>query len=334
MTLPLRRLVADIGGTHARFALADESGAIEPLVRYRTSEFGGPAEAIEAALAAASSAQVMAVGLAIAAPLATERIEMLNAAWSFSLEELATRLRRPLLVVNDFVAQAFALARLEPAALRSLGPTLPQRHAPKVVLGPGTGLGVGLLVPTPDGWEALPSEGGHATAAARTDEEAELIRLARLRFDHVSYERLVSGPGLELLHALLAEHRGSEAPPRTAAEITADPTNPLASAAMRIFVELLATAASDAVLLANAFGGVHLVGGVLEHLGPALDPALFRARFESKGRYSALLAGVPSFHVRDPLAAFRGVDYALARALAGSVPGAARTVGFGSGPNA
>lgn len=322
-----RRLVADVGGTYSRFAIVHEDGRIEPVARHRTSEFRGPDEAFAQVLASIPDARVEAIGLAIAAPLRGDAVEMVNAAWSFSIAELAQSTSRPVLAVNDFVAQSFALARLDAAQLRCVGPELAVRRAPKVAIGPGTGLGVGILVPFGDAWEALPSEGGHATAASRTEDESALVSLARQRHEHVSWERLVSGPGLELLHELIALRRGATRARRSAAEITADPADAICAEAMRVLVELLASAASDVALTVNAFGGVHLVGGVLGHLGAAFDARVFRRRFEDKGRYSELLATIPTYHVSDPLAPFRGVDYALDRASRGHVPIAAIAAG-------
>lgn len=320
-------LLADVGGTNCRFALRHEDGRIEHAERLRTADFAGPREAFEHALASlaptASGTRptIGAIGLAVAAPLSGDRIEMVNADWRFSIAALGRALGRPVIAMNDFVAQSYALARLDESGVVPVGPKLPAAPGARLAIGPGTGLGVGFLVPRGDAWDAVPSEGGHATAAAFTEEESAIIALARERYAHVSWERLVSGPGLELLHAIVAARRSASPRHRSAAEITDHPNDPLCAEAIGHFIDLLATAASNAALTAGAFGGVYLVGGVLGHLGPAFDHQRFRRRFEAKGRYSELLARIPTVHVVDPLAAFRGVAYALERTAAGAAPG-------------
>lgn len=321
-------LVADVGGTHCRFAVVDADGRVEALTRFRTASVDGPLSAVRVARGVMGAVRPSALGLAIAAPLTGDRVDMVNAQWRFSIAELAAELELPTIAINDFVAQSYALACLDASALERVGTEVPARPGPKVVIGPGTGLGVGILVPHGDGWEALPSEGGHATAAAFDAAEADLFARARARHAHVSWERMLSGPGLELLYATIAERDGVAPAEKSAEEITADPTGATASEAIARFVELLATAASNVALTVNAWGGVYLVGGVLDHLGDRFDGRRFRARFESKGRYEALLAAIPVFRVRDELAPLRGVAYCVARAAEGFVPGGAILAGF------
>jgi len=315
-------LVADIGGTNCRFAIAN-GGAITPLSRFPTTSSAGPLEAIARALESSTGVSPDGVAIAIAAPVFEDDVRMPNARWRFSIAETANALGRPLLVANDFVAMSYSLTCLARDEVVDVGAHAGSEEAPdgvRVVLGPGTGLGVGILVPTATGWSAVPSEGGHMSAAALDAVEDSVLAYARTEHAHVSWERLVSGPGLELLHRCARDARGLPPLERDAASIVAEPADPACRDARERLAAFLGTFAADVALAARAIGGVYLAGGVLEHLGPGFDVDTFRRRFESKGRYSSLLARIPTRRIVDPLAAFRGLVYAIDRATAGHAP--------------
>lgn len=244
---------------------------------------------------------------------------MVNAEWRFSVRETSESLGVPVAVMNDFVAQAFALGRLDPSQREPIGSVRSPGSGPAVILGAGTGLGVGIALPEGDGLRVLASEAGHATAAACDPVEDAVIAFARERFGHVSFERLVSGPGLELIHDALVAIGGFAPARRSAPEIGALPQDPHCRQTLTVFAQFLGTIAADLALTLGTTGGVFLTGGVVAGLGPAFDRQAFRTRFEHKGRYSELLATIPSFVVRDELAAFRGIAHALER-LSGPRP--------------
>jgi glucokinase len=167
--------------------------------------------------------------------------------------------------------------------------------APRVVLGPGTGLGVASLVPVAGGWLALPGEGGHVTMPAQDEAEEALIRAGRERYGHCSAERLLSGPGLTFLHAAL-NAGGPEMPPEEIGR-RLRAGEAAAAATFSTFFRLLGTIAADAALTLGAFGGIYLGGGIVPRYVDVLARSDFRRRFEAKGRYRAYLGAIPTFAI-------------------------------------
>ena len=302
---PRPRLIADIGATNARFALQRPGARPQAPVVLRCAEHDGIEAAVRAALArAGAEAPPLDAAVAVAAPVVGDRVEMTNHPWRFSRERLrrALGLRR-LVVINDLTAIALSLPRLARGERRRVGGGRRARRAPIAVLGPGTGLGVSGLLPVGDGWVPLAGEGGHADLALGDDEELAILERLRRRFDHVSLERALSGPGLVNLYRALAEIEGgapadSDLP--TATEITARAragSCRRSSAAVAAFCGLLGAAAGDLALTLGARGGVYIAGGIVPKLGPAFDADRFRRRFEAKGRLAAYLAPIPTYVV-------------------------------------
>jgi len=299
-------LLADIGGTNARFTLL-RGGATTPLVAMRLDDF----TSIEAAIAHYLGAQSLATPpdgalLAVAGPVQGNSVRLTNRGWQVGGAGITARLGIPRVrVLNDFEALAWALPALAPADLVAIGPALPaDPNAPMAVLGPGTGLGVGAFLPGSKQQlgRVLPAEGGHASLAAGDDQEAAVIALLRRRHGHVSAERILSGPGLVALHEALAELHGQPAPGLTAAEITAG-----APATLAMFCAMLGSFAGNVALTFGARGGVFLGGGILPRLPAALAASAFRARFEAKGRLSPYLAAIPTWLITRPDAALVGL---------------------------
>jgi glucokinase len=294
-------LLADIGGTNARFTLL-RGGATTPLVAMRLDDF----TSIEAAIARYLGTQSLATPpdgalLAVAGPVQGNSVTLTNRGWRVGGAAITATLGIPRArVLNDFEALAWALPALAPADLVAIGPTLPaDPNAPLAVLGPGTGLGVGAFLP-PN--RVLPGEGGHASLAAGDEQEAAVIALLRRRHGHVSAERILSGPGLVALHEALAELHGQPAPGLTAAEITAG-----APATLALFCAMLGSFAGNVALTFGARGGVFLGGGILPRIPAALAASAFRARFEAKGRLSPYLATIPTWLITRPDAALVGL---------------------------
>jgi glucokinase len=292
------RLLADIGGTHGRFALQRPGRAPGRYRVLATRRFPGPEAAIRAYLASVPGPRPRVAALAVAAPLTGDLVRFTNADWTFSRAGLprATGIPRVHLL-NDFEALAWALPALGRADLARIGRGRARAGAPSAVFGPGTGLGVACFVPEAAGGPAaLATEGGHATlAAANAREDAVIADLRRL-FGHVSAERVLSGPGLVNLYEALAALDGARpGRARTAAAIARAARagrDPRALETARIFSALLGQFAGDVALQFGARGGVHIAGGVIAGLGAAFDARLFRRRFEAKGRYRDWLAGI------------------------------------------
>jgi glucokinase len=310
-------LVGDIGATNARFGLVLPTGAILHSSTFACTDFPEIGDAIDGYLAERGDRPLPRTGaLAIAAAITGDRISMTNHPWSFSVTALRDRLGFDrLIAINDFAAVALAVPHLLPADRMSVGGGAPVTGRPIAVLGPGSGLGASGLVPAGAGWIALAGEGGHATMAPGNERENAMLAAMRRRFDHVSGERCLSGPGLVNLYNALAEIDGVPAAPYTAAQITDRATgaaDPLCREATEMFCAMLGTVAGNLALTLGAQGGVYLAGGIVPRLGASFADSGFRARFEAKGRLRPYLAAIPTWVVIHPLPAFLGCAAALA----------------------
>ena len=309
-------LVADIGGTRARFALLDDQG-LPHLVRIlAVADFAGPVEAIEAYLGEVGCADLRAAAIALAAPIDEQLIRLTNGSWTFSCAEMKARLGiSRLLLLNDFTALALSLPRLPAGELRQVGGGTTLALAPKAVLGPGTGLGVSGVVFDRGRWLALAGEGGHCSLAPADGRESAILALAWRELQHVSAERLLSGSGLPLLHRLVAEVDGRACEALTPAEIVARALaneDVQCSAVVDTFCAMLGSMAGNLALTLGARGGVYIGGGIIPRLGELFDRSSFRARFETKGRFAAYLAAIPTYVMLSPTPALLGAAHALA----------------------
>jgi glucokinase len=299
-------LLGDIGGTNTRCALGRDDGAITGVRELRNADFASVEAVLRHYLDQIDPAEHPTRGtLAIAAPMRGDRVEMLNRAWQFSIEELRQTLGlESLQALNDFAALAWALPGLGAQDLAPVGGGVAAPHSAKVVLGPGTGLGVAALVPCHDGWQAVPGEGGHVTLAARNEREEAVIRRARQRYGHCSAERLLSGPGLGLLHAAL--HSGPEL---DAVEIgrRASAGDPAALETLESFLRFLGSVAGNLALTLGAFGGVYIGGGIVPRYLQQMRRSGFRESFEAKGRYREYLCTIPTCVITSPHPALRGL---------------------------
>src|SRR5216684_2988613 len=215
-------LVGDVGATNARFGLVSPDGAVLHSATFACADFAEIGDALDAYLTMRGNFPMPRRGaLAIAALITGDQIRMTNHPWSFSVAALRDRLGLERLVaINDFTAVALALPRLSAADRMPVGGGAPVARRPIAVLGPGSGLGASGLIPAGSGWTALAGEGGHVTMAAATERESAVLGEMRRRFDHVSAERCLSGPGLVNLYNTLAALDSVPAAPYTAAQIT------------------------------------------------------------------------------------------------------------------
>jgi glucokinase len=223
-----------------------------------------------------------------------------------------------LVVVNDFTALAMALPRLTPAQQRQVGGGTARERSVIGLLGAGTGLGVSGLIPAGDGWVALGTEGGHASFSPRDEREMTILRHAQRQFSHVSSERLLSGPGIELIHRALVERAGVAAEMLSAPAITRrglDGSDPLCAETLDVFCGMLGTVASNLAVTLGAFGGIFIGGGIVPRLGEHFDRSSFRERFEDKGRFTSYVAAIPTFVVTAEHATFVGASAILASQL-------------------
>jgi len=327
---PLPWLVADLGGTNARFGWVAEPGAAVAHVQTLcAADHAGPAEAAKAYLTQLrqrlgdAAMAPRSAALAVATAVAGDEVVLTNSGWRFSRQQVQAQLGLGCLrVLNDFEALALALPHLSPAQCHAIGPAgSPLAGSALAVVGPGTGLGVAAVVPSAAGWLAVPGEGGHATLAPTNARESAVLVAARREFAHVSAERLLSGIGLPVLHRAVVAVDGSAADsarvlaaPWTAEQIVEHGlagADAHCSATIDLFCALLGGFAGNVALTFGARGGLYVGGGIVPRLGARFAASDFRARFEAKGRFAPYLRDIPTRLITDTLAALTGACAAL-----------------------
>jgi glucokinase len=311
------RLLADIGGTYARFALETGPGEWLHPQSLRVAEHADFHAAVTTYLGTLPPTEIRHAAVAIANPVEGDRVRMTNYPWEFSIEQMRERLGlETLVVVNDFTALAMAIPRLAPNQRRQVGRGRARERSVIGVLGSGTGLGVSGLIPIDDGWFSLGSEGGHTSFAPTDERELAILEHAWRLHGHVSFERLLSGAGLELIHQALRQRDGAPAATAVmpAPEITRRAmagTDPLCVETVEAFCCMLGTAASNLAVTLGSLGGIYVGGGIVPRLGEHFDRSGFRARFEAKGRFSDYVADIPTFVITADHATFLGASAIL-----------------------
>ena len=312
-------LIADIGGTNARFALCDPTAAVPALLESQSLRNAGFASLQHAAehYLAAVGARPRRAAIALACPVGGDEIRLTNRAWSFNRHELRTSLGLDeLRLINDFgaIAQAVpALAADERVALYGRDHDI--TRGPVSVIGPGTGFGVGLLVGSAArGWDVVETEGGHVGFAPLGDEERALADWAVARHGRVSWERLLSGSGLSAIDAVLRARDGvQDAGLRDPADVVAaalDGHDVVARRALARFCAILGSVAGDVALVHGA-RTVVVAGGIVPRFLPFLRASGFRERFLAKGRFAAYLEPVSVQVVTHPNPGLLGAAVAL-----------------------
>ncbi|SPE27523.1 Glucokinase [Burkholderiales bacterium] len=309
---PADWLLADVGGTNVRFALAQPAAAapllLESIRAYRVAEFASLADAAKAYLAVIGEAPAHAV-FALAGRVEGSLVQMTNHAWSISAPQLQHDLGlHSLKLVNDFAAIGVGLPLLAAGDVLALGPSveaIARGRAPQTycVLGPGTGLGVSTLAIRDGQLFGLETEGGHVSFAPTSDEEIAILRQLMTRFGRVSIERLLCGSGLVNVHRAICALAQVEAGNLSPEEVTAGArqhADPHCVHAIELFCDMLGSVAGDFALSFGAWDGVYLAGGMLDPLLPWLRQGRFRLRFNDKGRFSQAVARVPVALITHP----------------------------------
>ena len=288
-------LLADIGGSKSRFALASSAGRPERILVI-DNDTAADLEAAVARYLEETGARPQTATFAVAGPIDGEEVALTNRSWRFRRGEFARRFGfSQLRVLNDFEAIAWALPCLGAADTRPLGQPAARRDGVKVVLGPGTGLGVAALLPADGRWRVVASEGGHASFGPQAADEIDVFARLRDQCGTVSAETVLSGPGLVRLARALDPQAACHASETIVASALA--REPSAQAATRLFVRLLGRFAGGLALTFKALGGVYLTGGVASGLGPLLDEPQFRSAFEAHPPHAALLETIPTLLV-------------------------------------
>jgi glucokinase len=304
-------LLADIGGTNARFALLN-NGEIGPVEHSKVVDYPTVTEAIAAFLTRhAARASTSAAILDFAGPIENNRATLTNSSWTIDAADIKKTFNfRAVHLLNDFEALAWALPALASSDLVSLASGLPIVGAPMLVVGPGTGFGVSCLVPQDGKSVAIVTEAGHATLPATSEREARVIDYLRQRLGHVSIERALSGSGLESLHEALAALDGVQVPKRDAAAIThaaLDGSCAISRAALDLFCSFLGAVCGNLALTFGARGGVYVAGGIVPRFVDHLAGSDFLKRFASKGRFESYLRDIPIRVIVRPDASFVGL---------------------------
>lgn len=332
-------LLADVGGTNVRFALADLSLAQQPLLgdsirRYRVADFATFTDAALAYLGDSGARPHRGV-FAFAGQVRDGEVQVTNHSWTVSRERVRAELAlADAHFVNDFAAMSLCVPLLGRADVHVIGaappPSLDGAQARTfAVIGPGTGLGVGALLLRDGRAAALETEGGHTSFAPRTEEEIDILRRLGARFGRVSNERVLCGSGLSNLHEALGDLHGNFEGRLIPEEITRRANagiDTTCTRAVEVFCELLGAVAGDFVLAFGAWNGVYLAGGLTPLLLPWLERGGFRRRFEDKGRFVETLARVPTLAILHPDAGLLGAAAAALSDVDGAVAGSLAAV--------
>ncbi|MBV6633029.1 MAG: glucokinase [Alphaproteobacteria bacterium] len=323
-------LIADIGATNARFALLPGrpgmgSGIPESIRVFSVQAYHSLEDTMTAYLDAVGMSVdgLQRAAICIAGPVTGDQISMTNHPWAFSQRAMRDQFGlEQLIIVNDFTAIALGLSRLKPSDRRQIGGEANPPVAPKVVLGPGTGLGVSGLLPIdePDGrlrWHPLSGEGGHVTLPSENDREAAIISAQRAKTGHVGGEDFLCGSGLVRLYEAIATVDDKPVPkdliPAKVTDGFLTESDPIAIEAVELFCGWLGVLAGNCALTLGATGGVYVAGGIVPRLGERFDQSAFRDRFEAKNRFKEYLAPIPSYVITHDFPAFLGLMAALDR---------------------
>jgi glucokinase len=315
-------VVGDVGGTHARFGLADLARPvleIEQPLTFLCADYESGHAALSAYLDRLGvSALPGAAAIAVAGPVVEGAMSFTNMSWSLSEAGLQAFGFRRAALINDYGALALAAPHLSPADWRAIGPDRPTSDSPEpdmsvAVLGAGTGFGASLLARDGRGQAIVSTEGGHIAFAPGDEIEVHVLQILAKAFGRVSIERILSGPGLVNLHRALCEVSGVPMSCDSPADITASARagERLPMETLERFCAIFGAVAGDFALSYGARGGVYLAGGIAPRLLDILQASAFRSRFEDKGRFCDYVAAIPTRVVTHPYLALLGAAYAL-----------------------
>lgn len=320
--MSLYAIVADIGGTFARFCRMNlDTLVMDKVAIYPSAEFASVEEVYLTYQSQQTLEDIKLAAFAVACPVLDDHVSLTNNAWHFSISSVKQRLKlHALQVINDFTAVAMSLQILASHQVQQVGQGQAEQNKVRVVLGAGTGLGLGYLVPTAQGFRAYADAGGHASFGASTEQEWFIYKELKKIYGHVSYERLLSGQGLEGLYSTLALFHKQDKQPLKAVDIIAKALakeDDIALATVLQFFKILGAYAGDMALTFSAFGGVYIAGGIVPRLLSMMDIEEFRENFEAKGRFRDFNAKIPTFVITEPQPGLLGAAFYLKQALIG-----------------
>lgn len=304
-------LVADIGGTNTRVALAEGRQILPDTIRrYSNAEFPGLESVLRRYIEDEGDVDPKAACVAVAGPVRDGRATLTNLDWTIDKTTLMRATRaETVAILNDLQAQGHALGHLDPSVIRPIlaGPG-GQAHAARLVIGVGTGFNAAPVFETANGRLVPPSEAGHANLPIRTDADLRLCRYVETAHGFPGVEDVLSGRGLERAYAWLGDEAGDprERSAQQIMESCADGQDERAIEAARIFTRILGTVAGNLALIQLPFGGIYLVGGVSRAFAPYLDRFGFGEAFRDKGRFAGFMSNFSVSVVEDDYAALSG----------------------------
>ena len=324
-------LAGDIGGTKTLLQISAADNLHTPLLQksYRSSDYAGLPEMLDEFLRGENTKEITAACLALPASISGRQVRLTNLSWVVDADAIAERFAiAHISLINDFEAAGLGIAALQPSDLLTLQAGIPQKQGVRLIVGAGTGLGVAWLSCTDDTYEVHPSEGGHMDFAPSDETQYELLRYLQQRHGHVSYERIVSGPGLvaifEFLHdsgraapsaKLLKEMADGDAA-AAIAQAAQQGNEPIARMALDLFVSIYGAFAGNVALVTLPHGGIYVAGGIAAKIAPSMQQGDFLRAFRDKGRFAGLLETLPLHIVTNPNVGLLGANL-VARQLTG-----------------
>jgi glucokinase len=312
----MKRFIAgDIGGTKTLLRITSSNENHAPLLQksYPSADYSGLAEILDVFLREAGASDVTAACFALAGPVSGRRVKLTNLPWEVDADVLAARFAiSRISLINDFEAVGHGIAALQQSDLLTLQAGVPQAQGVRVVVGAGTGLGVAWLSWTSGGYAVHPSEGGHMDFAPADATQYALLQYLQQRHGHVSYERIVSGPGLVAIFEFLRDSgpglpsvqfnaaMGEGDAAAVIAQFAQQGGEPIAQAALDLFVRIYGAFVGNLALLALPRGGIFVAGGIAAKIAATMQRGDFMRAFSDKGRYTALLETLPLHIVTNP----------------------------------
>ncbi|SET35639.1 glucokinase [Thorsellia anophelis] len=309
MSVSIKLLVGDIGGTNARLGLCDfATGEISQIENYPTADYPGIESVIEIYLAKHATPSNIKIDkgcLAIATAITSDKISMTNNHWSFSITEVKNRFGfTSLFMINDFTAVSMAIPMLSDKDVIQFGGQAAHKDKPIGVYGAGTGLGVSYLIPADGKWVTFPAEGGHVEFSPSNDEEIAILNYTRKFYQgRVSAERILSGMGLVNIYNALCEMQNitpEQLEPKDITERALSQSCKICQRTLENFCILLGRFGGNLALTLGAFGGIYLAGGIVPRFLSFFEQSDFRKGFEDKGRFSEYMEKIPVFLITHP----------------------------------
>lgn len=304
MTDKVINLVADIGGTNIRLGYFEHDEPASALKVYQCSDYPSLAAVVNTYIEESQlTGQIINACFAIACPVENDLISMTNLPWKFSKSELKQELSlNKLVFINDYTAIAHAVPYLSEQQKIKIGGGESIANKPISICGPGTGLGVANVVPVENHWHALGGEGGHVDFAPVDELESKILSFLLTKYEHVSYEQLLSGLGLEQIYQALSYIQQQQPQALTAKEISEKALNQqcvLCEQSLAQFCKILGSFAGNLALTLASFGGVYIAGGIVPRFIEYFKNSEFRSRFESKGRFKAFNQSIATFVITE-----------------------------------